>query len=71
MWNSANDGIDFEVELEPSENKVVEIRFEEFFGNGRYPDTLSYRAKTMLRRYLCELRDNYVMPARCRLAGSC
>jgi hypothetical protein len=24
----------------------------------------------MLRRYLCEMRDNYVMPMRCRFAGS-
>jgi hypothetical protein len=70
-WNSAEDGINFEIELEPGENKVVEVRFDELLGNGRYPDTVSYRAKAMLRRYLCEIRDNYVIPARIRLAGSC
>jgi hypothetical protein len=37
-------------------------------GNG---DNLPYRFKTMLRRYLCEMRDNYVAPARFWLAGSC
>jgi hypothetical protein len=70
-WNFAEDGINFEIELDPGENKIVEVRFEELLGNGRYPDTLSYRAKAMLRRYLCEIRDNYVMPARVRLPGSC
>jgi hypothetical protein len=70
-WNSADDGINFEIELEPSENKIVEVRFEELVGNGRYPDTISDRTKAMLRRYLCEIRDNYIMPVRVRLAGSC
>jgi hypothetical protein len=67
MWNSAQEGINFELELEPGENTTVEVRFEELLGNGCYTNTLYYRAKTMLRRYLCELRDNYITPAKFRM----
>jgi hypothetical protein len=70
-WTSAGGCIDFEIELNPGENRTVEIEFHDLDGNGQTADSLSYRARTMLRRYLCELRDNYITPAKFRLAGSC
>jgi hypothetical protein len=68
-WNSVNDHVNFESALSPSESKMVSIRFHELAGNGCNGDTLPYRLKTMLRRYLCEVRDNYVTPMKFRFAG--
>ena len=68
-WNLLNGHINVEIELNPAESKMVSIRFHELAGNGSNGDNLSYRFKTMLRRYLCELRDNYITTARFRLAG--
>jgi len=69
-WTFLNGHINFEIDLNPGESKMVGIRFHELAGNGCNGDTLPYRLKTMLRRYLCEVRDNYVTPARLRLSGS-
>jgi len=68
-WNSVNGHVNFETDLCPGESKMVAIRFHGFAGNGCNGDNLPYRLKTMLRRYLCEVRDNYVTPMRLRLAG--
>jgi hypothetical protein len=69
-WREANGRIDFEIELNPGENRVIKIKFHDLAGKERNGDNLAYRLKTMLRRYLCEVRDNYVVPMRCRFAGS-
>jgi hypothetical protein len=69
VWNSVNGHINFEIDLSPHESKMVGIRFHELAGDGVNGDNLPYRLKTMLRRYLCEVRDNYVTTARLRLAG--
>jgi hypothetical protein len=68
-WNSANGHINFETELSPGESKMVGIRFHKLAGNGYNGDNLPYRFKTMLRRYLCEVRDNYIATTKSRLAG--
>jgi hypothetical protein len=70
VWNCRNGHIDFEVELDPGENKIIAIKFHDLDGNGQCEETASYKAKTMLRRYLCELRDNYVTTTRLRFVGS-
>jgi hypothetical protein len=70
-WNSVNGHINFEIDLSPRESKIVGIRFHELAGDGCNGDNLPYRFKTMLRRYLCEMRDNYITPSRFWLAGSC
>jgi hypothetical protein len=67
-WNSVSGQINFEIELSPGESKMVGIRFHELAGNGRNGDNLPYRFKTMLRRYLCEIRDNYVTTTKLRFA---
>ena len=47
---------------------MVGIRFHELAGNGCNGDNLPYRFKAMLRRYLCEIRDNYVTTTKLRFA---
>jgi len=69
-WRQTNGRVDFEIELNPGENQVIKIKFHNLTGKERNGDSLSYRFKTMLRRYLCEMRDNYVVPLRYRFAGS-
>jgi hypothetical protein len=69
-WGQVDERINFEIDLNPGENQMVKIRFHDLAGKRFNGDTRLYRVKAMLRRYLCELRDNYVMPMRCRFAGS-
>jgi hypothetical protein len=69
-WRQVNGRIDFEIELNPDENRVIKIKFQNLAGKERNGDHLPYRLKAMLRRYLCEVRDNYVVPMRCRFAGT-
>ena len=68
-WRQVDGRINFEIDLNPSESRVVKIKFHDFVGKERNRDNLPYRFNTMLRRYLCEMRDNYVAPMRCRFAG--
>ena len=67
-WNSVNGHVNFEIELGSGQSKMVGIRFHELAGNGCNGDNLPYRFKAMLRRYLCEIRDNYVTTAKLRFA---
>jgi hypothetical protein len=69
-WRQVDGRIKFEIDLNPNESRVIKIKFHDFVGKERSGDNLPYRFKTMLRRYLCEMRDNYVAPMRCRFAGS-
>jgi len=69
-WKQADECINFEIDLNAGENGVIKIKFHDLAGKERNEDNLPYRFKTMLRRYLCEMRDNYVEPMRCRFAES-
>jgi hypothetical protein len=69
-WNSVNGHINFEMELGSRESKTVSIRFHRLAENGSNGNNLPYRLKAMLRRYLCEVRDNYIVPMRSRFAGA-
>jgi hypothetical protein len=69
-WRQVNGRIKFEIDLNPSESRVIKMKFQDFGGKERAGDNLLYRLRAMLRRYLCEMRDNYVAPMRCRFAGS-
>ena len=60
-WTVAENQVDFEVGLNPSESKTVAVTFNESADGGFAGESLRYRAKAMLRRYLCEIRDNYAM----------
>lgn len=66
-WKSANGHINFEVELSPDESTIIRISFHGLAEDARNGDSLPYRVKVMLRRYLCEVRDNYVTTAKLRL----
>jgi hypothetical protein len=68
-WNSANGYVNLGVELNPGEQQMIEIRFQNLDANGRSKESLSHRAKAMLRRYLCEIRDNYITTTKSRLAS--
>jgi hypothetical protein len=70
-WNSFEDRITFEIELNPAESRTVSVKFHDLRGYDYSRESVSYEVKTMLRRYLCEIRDNYITPARFWLAGSC
>jgi hypothetical protein len=68
VWESSESHVDFEIELNPGENTVIKIGFHGLNGSERSKEALSYKAKTMLRRYLCEVRDNYITTTKSRLA---
>jgi hypothetical protein len=67
-WSSMNGYINFEIELKAGESRIVRIKFYRLPGNGYRGDNLPYRFKATLRRYLCEIRDNYVTTTKSRLA---
>jgi hypothetical protein len=68
-WNSAGDYIEFKVDLAPGESTLLTLRFKAA-GDAAYSgENLAYAAKTMLRRYLSEARDNYLAPAKARMVA--
>jgi hypothetical protein len=70
-WNSSEGYVRFETELAPRQSLVVRVEFHDLDQNMRSRDDVSYRVKTMLRRYLSELRDNYLMTNKARLRDLC
>ena len=59
-WNSSDDRIEFEVEVKAGENVTIRLHLHQLGEIKERVENLNDRARTMLRRYLCELRDNYV-----------
>ena len=59
-WNGSDDRIQFEVEVKAGENVTIRLHLHELGEMKERVENLNDRARTMLRRYLCELRDNYV-----------
>ncbi len=68
-WNSAGDRIEFKVDLAPGESALLRLLFKggEEVAHGR--QNLAHSAQIVLRRYLSEARDNYLMPAKARMAA--
>jgi hypothetical protein len=66
-WNSAGDHIAFKVELAPRENISVTLFFRSAENLPQSRQNLAQTAKIMLRRYLSEARDNYLMPTKARI----
>ncbi len=58
-WETSGDRIQFAVEVKAGEKVMIRLRYSEL-GEVSRAENLNYRARTMLRRYLCELRDNYL-----------
>jgi hypothetical protein len=67
-WNPMNGRINFEIELNPAEGKTVSVKFHDLPGHGQSRERISYKVNAMLRRYLCEIRDNYVTTTKLRFA---
>jgi len=59
-WNCSDDRIRFQVEVKAGENVTIRLHLHELDEIKEGVENLNDRARTMLRRYLCELRDNYV-----------
>ena len=66
-WDSAGDYIRCEVNLGPGESTLLTLRFKAAEHAVHSSQNPGYAAKTMLRRYLSEARDNYLAPAKARL----
>jgi hypothetical protein len=63
-WKFLEGRIDFEIELPAAESTTVSVTFHDYPGTVRCQDNIQYKLKTMLRRYLSEVRDNYVVARR-------
>ena len=63
-WKFSDGRIGFEIELSPAESTTVSVTFRDYPGIVRCQDNIGYKLKTMLRRYLSEVRDNYVVTRR-------
>jgi hypothetical protein len=59
-WNFRDGKIQFEVELKGRETVTIRLNYRELGDAKTVTENLNDRARTMLRRYLCELRDNYL-----------
>lgn len=62
-WSVSTDRVRFEVELAAGESALIKITFTPLKENLRSLN-LPYELRTMLRRYACELRDNYIVTNR-------
>jgi hypothetical protein len=67
-WNPMNGRINFEIELNPAEGNTVSVKFHDLRSYGQNREPISYKVNAMLRRYLCEIRDNYVTTTKLRFA---
>ena len=60
-WTTGQNQIAFEFKLGSGQNKAVTITMAEPSVTAFAGESLRYRVKAMVRRYLCEMRDNYLM----------
>ena len=67
-WMVQDGCIKFEIEVAAGERKSIHVKFHELGKDRQKQDTIAYLCQAMLRRYLCEIRDNYVTTTRMRLA---
>lgn len=67
-WNAAGDHIEFKVDLASGESALLRLLFKAAENVAHERQNFAHSAKTLLRRYLSEARDNYLMPAKARMA---
>ena len=60
-WKSSAGLVHFEIELNPGQDQTVSVVSHDLIGTVQNGESLAYQASIMLRRYLSEARDNYVM----------
>jgi hypothetical protein len=63
-WTFSEGRIGFEIELSTAESTTVSVTFHDYPGTVQCQENIGYKLKTMLRRYLSEVRDNYVVTRR-------
>ena len=68
-WKAVDDYIEFKLELGPGENTLLTLGFKPARQGAQGRKKFTHRAKTRLRRYLSEARDNYLTPARERIVA--
>jgi hypothetical protein len=68
-WTFSAGYVHFELELEPDQETIIRFEFRELVGNRDGKEYLSYRVKTRLRRYLSEVRDNYIVKNKLNFSG--
>lgn len=68
-WESIGDYVESKLKLGPGETTLLTLRFKVAEDVAHGHQNFVHRAKTMLRRYLSEARDNYVAPAKARLVA--
>jgi hypothetical protein len=69
QWDATGGHIEFKVDLESGKSTLVKLCFKATQDETRSHQSLAYAVKTMVRRYLSEARDNYLMPAKARMPG--
>jgi hypothetical protein len=60
-WNFSEGYVRFEFDLEPDQAVIIGVRFHDLIGKSDGKENLSYRVRARLRRYLSEVRDNYIV----------
>jgi hypothetical protein len=60
-WSPRDGHVYFDVKLQPGRTQTVAITYAEPADTAFAGENLKYRLKAMVRRYLCEFRDNYMM----------
>jgi hypothetical protein len=66
-WSFSDGCVHFELELERDQQATIRIQFRGLIGGSDGKENLSYRVKTRLRRYLSEVRDNYIVKNKLQL----
>jgi len=66
-WSAAGDHIEFNIDLAAGESTLLRLVFKPAEHMAHRRQNLARSAKTGLRRYLSEARDNYLMPAKARM----
>jgi hypothetical protein len=69
-WHRNGDYIEFALTLQPGESVLVALRFKLGESVTHDGQSIMSSATTTLRRYLSEARDNYLAPAKARIAAS-
>ena len=68
-WDFAGDYVECRLALGPGASTLLTLRFKAAEAVAHRRQNLVHSAKTLLRRYLSEARDNYVVPTKSRLGS--
>jgi len=69
QWKSKGDHVEFTLDVAPGASQLVRVDFKRVSDVVHCRHDLVHTLKTVARRYLSEVRDNYLMPAKARMAA--